>query len=428
MKKQLQITLLLLVWVLSFAPQQLDAHAANQSYVFLDVRKSIINCLFEINYKDLNKQFDLALEENVTLEELTPYLPQMKALFLEKVAFFDINDKKYDLELGDFAVSSTEKYGAFLQLPFTLKGLNEIPDALRIQYGLLFDKDRMHRGMVVVTHNWKAGIVRKSEQIALIYSPGNIKQELSLSDASIWKGFVAMIKEGMWHIWIGIDHILFLLALVLPSVMIWRKQEEEKVAPKVQKEVQINGFSFPLSSFAKNWSPVEKFRPAFMYVIKIVTFFTIAHTVTLSLAALNIIDLPSRIVESIIAFSIALAAVHNIRPVVKDREWLIALGFGLFHGFGFASVLGDIGLSGEFMTYSLLAFNIGVEIGQLLIICAIFPVLYLLRNFKFYPNFLIYGSVVLIFISLYWFIERAFEVDLPLGAFVYKILGLVGLM
>ncbi|MEO1625725.1 MAG: HupE/UreJ family protein, partial [Bacteroidota bacterium] len=131
--------------------------------------------------------------------------------------------------------------------------------------------------------------------------------------------------------------------------------------------------------------------------------------------------LSSRWVETIIAFSIALAALHNIVPIFKTREWLIAFGFGLFHGFGFASVLGEKGLSGDFMVLSLLGFNVGVELGQVLIICMIFPVLFLIRKTKLYPYIITYGSALLIFISLYWVIERGFEVDLPLGAYFWKV-------
>lgn len=110
---------------------------------------------------------------------------------------------------------------------------------------------------------------------------------------------------------------------------------------------------------------------------------------------------------------------------------MIAFIFGLFHGFGFASVLGDLGLTSEFLTLSLLGFNIGVEIGQLVIIFMIFPVLFLIRKSRFYPKILVYGSLLLIVISLYWFIERAFEIDLLIEGYIrkwgYKVFVFLGL-
>jgi hypothetical protein len=144
-----------------------------------------------------------------------------------------------------------------------------------------------------------------------------------------------------------------------------------------------------------------------------VTFFTIAHTITLSLAALGVVTLPGYLVESLIALSIALAALHNIRPLLKNDGVIIAFVFGLFHGFGFASVLGDVGLRGEYMVLSLLGFNLGVELAQVLIICLAFPVLALLRKTALYRYLLFGGSIILIVIATYWFIERMFDIDIP---------------
>lgn len=196
---------------------------------------------------------------------------------------------------------------------------------------------------------------------------------------------------GMHHIWIGIDHILFLIALVLPSVL-YRREDE--------------------------WAPLEKFKPALINVIKIVTLFTVAHSVTLSLAALEVINLPGALVESIIALSIALAALHNIYPRFLGKEWMIVFGFGLFHGFGFASVLGDLNLGSDKLVTTLLGFNIGVEIGQVVVICIAFPILYLMRKWAYYVRFMTIGSWLLIAISMVWFVERAF--DIPITRYIRR--------
>ena len=216
-----------------------------------------------------------------------------------------------------------------------------------------------------------------------------------------------MVNQGIYHIWIGLDHILFLLALILPSVVRRRGYSTESVSNS-SSDAQV----VPSGFIIWNWFPVPNFKPAFLYIIKVITFFTIAHTITLSLASLQIVNLPSRFVESVIALSIGLAAYHNIRPIFKGKDWVIAFLFGLFHGFGFASVLADLGLTSEFLTLSLLGFNIGVEIGQLCVIALIFPILFLIRKGKSYPMILVYGSIFLILVSLYWFTERAFDVNL----------------
>ncbi|WP_373516270.1 HupE/UreJ family protein, partial [Pricia sp.] len=256
---------------------------------------------------------------------------------------------------------------------------------------------------------------------ALDFSRGGTTQTLNLVETGLWKGFVAMVRQGVWHIWIGIDHILFLLALILPSVVRRVRQVSEESVDADQKLVGSKWY----------WQPVARFKPAFIYILKIVTFFTIAHTITLSLGALDIVNLPSRWVESIIALSIGLAAYHNIRPIFKGKDWIIAFVFGLFHGFGFASVLGELGFKGEYLSLSLFGFNLGVELGQVVIILLIFPVLFFMRKLKFYPKFMLWLSILLIIVSLYWLFERAFEINLPVDDYIrkegYKIAVYLGL-
>ena len=134
-----------------------------------------------------------------------------------------------------------------------------------------------------------------------------------------------------------------------------------------------------------------------------------AVAVSLSLAALEVISLPSRLVESAIAFSVVVAALNNIYPLVTRRLWLVALGFGLVHGFGFASVLGDLGLRDETLLVALLSFNLDVELGQLAIVTAFLPLAYAVRRWQFYPQAALgLGSLAIGAIALTWFLERAF--------------------
>ncbi len=401
----------LILIIFLFVPFVGTAHVPNQSYIFLRVYEHEgIEGRFEINAREINKIFGTHFEKGFTEAELAPYLDQLKAYLLSNTSFaskFGKHSIVLKDEIGIFRVS----LGDFVQIYFTLENTKKLPDDLKVNYSAFFDKDDTHRGFLITEYNWKAGVINDEMNISLDFAPGDTQDTMSLTDVSIWKGFVAMVKQGVWHIWIGLDHILFLLALILPSV--------------VRRKKNASAFSF------SNWESVQEFKPAFFYILKVITFFTIAHTITLTLASLEIINLPSHIVESIIALSIGLAAFHNISPIFKGRDWVIAFVFGLFHGFGFASVLNDLGLTNEFLTLSLLGFNIGVEIGQIVIIALIFPVLYVLRKSKLYPKILVYGSIVLILISLYWFTERVFEINLGgedyLRLIARKILVAVGL-
>ena len=377
---------LLLSPVLSYA------HEPDQGYIFLRVYENDgIEGRFSMLAKDLNKAFNFELKNNGNeIDAVLPYYEQLKAYVLTHSNFtsplgnHNITFKKIDIfptGLGDY-----------VEVYFELDNVAKIPDSMDVTYDLFFKELPSHRGFLTVEYNWKAGVINNEAIISLSFTPDNSTDTLDLTEISIWKGFNAMIQQGIWHIWIGTDHIFFLIALILPAVVFRRR--EENLSP------------------VKSWKPVPKFKPAFIYILKIVTYFTIAHTITLSLAALQIITLPGWLVESIIAFSIGLAAFHNIIPIFKGKDWLIAFVFGLFHGFGFASVLGDIGLTDEFLVYSLLGFNIGVEIGQLVIIALIFPVLYVIRKRKSYPKILIGVSIFLIVASIYWIIERVFDVNL----------------
>ncbi len=148
-------------------------------------------------------------------------------------------------------------------------------------------------------------------------------------------------------------------------------------------------------------------------VIQLVTAFTLAHSITLVLATLGLVQLPSRLVESVIAASVAVAALNNLRPFLHDRGLVMAFGFGLIHGFGFASVLQDLELPRTALASSLIGFNLGVEIGQLAIVAVFLPVAYALRETWAYRRAVFQlGSFAILILAVTWFAERAFNLEL----------------
>ena len=391
-KRKIQFLLIIFL----FLPLVVLSHIPNQSYIFLRIYETEgIQGRFEINTREINKIFGTDFKNGTTFNEIQPYLEDIEAYILKNSAFSSNlgNHKIIFEDASMFAFS----LGDFVQLHFHLENTKLLPENLHVNYSAVFENDNTHRGYLITEYNWRAGVINEESNITLDFSPSKVSDTMDLTKYSIWNGFFAMVKQGVWHIWIGLDHILFLLALILPAVV-------------RRKNNSIFG-----------WEPVMTFKVAFIYIVKVITFFTIAHTITLTLASLEIVMLPSQLVESIIAFSIGLAAYHNIRPIFKMKDWIIAFIFGLFHGFGFASVLSDLGLTGEFLTLSLLGFNVGVEIGQLAIIAAIFPLLFVIRTYKFYSKFLVYMSVLLIIISLYWFIERVFDINLGVDDYLFQL-------
>ena len=386
--------------------QKAEAHDPNQSYIFLKIYEQEIIGRLEIQARELNRDMGLNLNEELVEEEVQAASARIQAYLFANMKFMSGN-QNYKVKFTGVERFMLDDELDNVVVHFELEGITSIPDELDITYTPFFQKKSDHKGILIIEHNWKAGVINNHKQVSDVFTSRGTQKTLSLTDSSIWNGFFAMVRLGMWHIWIGLDHILFLVALILPAV-VRRKQTAMTV------NVIDNGNS--------TWLPVAKFKPAFIYILSIVTSFTVAHSITLAVAAFGVIDLPSRYVESIIAFSIALAAFHNIRPIFKAKEWIIAFAFGLFHGFGFASVLGEKGLAGEFISVSLIGFNVGVEVGQVLIVAGIFPFLFFLRKLRLYPKLLTWGSVLLILISLQWVVERLFEYEIRLGRFIDSII------
>jgi hypothetical protein len=196
--------------------------------------------------------------------------------------------------------------------------------------------------------------------------------------------FRQSLQQGIWHIWTGYDHILFLLVLLIPAVF---------------------------RSTPRGREAVPTFEGALVRVVIIVSAFTVAHSITLACAAMGWIHLPSRLVESVIAASIFVAALNNFLPrTAGGRSAWLAFGFGLIHGFGFAGALGEIGAEGGPLWRTLLAFNLGVEIGQLAIVAVFLPVAFALRQTRFYRTSVLYGgSSIAGLCALVWLWERAFR-------------------
>lgn len=246
------------------------------------------------------------------------------------------------------------------------------PAQIVVHYSLLFDVDPNHRGLLDVRAAGASQASVLAEQSRVV--------TVSLGSPDRTGQFRAFVDEGIWHIWKGYDHILFLLTLLLPAVVIYQ---------------------------AGGWQPRASSREALFDILEVVTAFTLAHSLTLSLAVNGLLNLPSRLVESAIALTVLLGALNNLVPVVRDRRWMVAFGFGLIHGLGFASVLTDFGLRGWNLAVALIGFNTGVEVGQLAIVLIAIPLAYSLRGTRFYRRALMpTGAAAIGGVAVYWFAMR----------------------
>jgi HupE / UreJ protein len=262
--------------------------------------------------------------------------------------------------------------GRYLWLPVTAT-CGGVLKKLSIDYTVLDTEDPSHRGLLTLSANG-------ATQTAVLGGASTLRL-FELDHPSPWVAFAEYLRAGIWHIWSGIDHLLFLLSLLLPAVLARRENR---------------------------WEAVPMAAPAFISIVKVVTAFTLAHSMTLSLAAFDVIRLPARLTESVIAASIIVAALNNVFPRVTEGRWRLAFAFGLLHGFGFASVLAEMGLPKGARLVSLVAFNLGVEAGQLAVVLAVMPLAYLLRSTAFYRRGVMpWGSSAIAALAMVWFVQRA---------------------
>lgn len=256
-----------------------------------------------------------------------------------------------------------------------------------MRYTLMRDTDPTHRGIARIE---RAG----ADALLQVLDPAQPSVAIgSAADpdrpaAGPGAGF---LTEGIHHIVTGYDHVLFLICLLLPSVM--RRRFD--------------------GAGAAQWQPVQGIAQALLPVAGIVTAFTVAHSITLGLAAAGLASLPSWFIEPAIAATIVLAALDNLVPIFRGRRMLVTFAFGLIHGFGFAGVLGELNLPAGAFAWALLQFNVGLELGQLAIVAVAAALLYLLRERRGYPAWAIRaGSMAAMTIGVLWFIERTTNVPL----------------
>ena len=385
---------LLFTAVLLFGYTAAQAHKPSDSYLTLSpstlatpTSGQVINAAWDISLRDLDYVLQLDRDGNGELTWGETRQREADIIKLATGALTISSDQKScpwsvsaPLSLDRHSDGTYAVLSMSAQCPPPAAG-SSAPKNISVTYSLFFDVDPSHRGLVQWLVRATPGDAPGSQ--AIIFGKDSGTQALSLEPAGWWQTLRQYAVDGVWHIWIGYDHILFLLSLLLPAVLIRR---------------------------ANQWDPAPTLRGSVVEVLKVVTAFTLAHSITLTLAALQVISLPSRLVKSVIAASVVLAALNNLRGTIDKRRWVMAFVFGLIHGFGFASVLADLGLPQGALVLALVGFNVGVELGQLAIVAVFLPIAFWLRATRFYRvGVLTGGSIIVAILASWWFAQRAFE-------------------
>lgn len=363
--------------LLSLLSLPVCAHKSSDSYLRIDVNQTQLTGTWDIALRDLD--FALTLDTDgdgaLTWGEVRAARTRIFDYTFARLQFQSA-DATCQIDAHDVLIDQHSD-GAYAVLRFNAICARAV-DALTIDYQLLFELDAQHRGLLRLN-------AHGSTQSA-VFAPDTRAQKFSLGTATALSGFGSYIALGMHHIVAGFDHLLFLFALLLPAV---------------------------LRRVDNTWRYVEHLRPALIDIAKVVTAFTLAHSLTLALAVFNLLQLPSLLVESAIAASIIVAALNNVWPLFTAKRWTLACVFGLMHGFGFSGALTDLGLAREPLATALLGFNLGVELAQLGFIALLVPALFALRRrVPYVRGVLAPGSALIALLGTAWLLERSLGIPL----------------
>ena len=348
-------TLALVAAVLAAATPA-TAHPAPFSYLDIVFRTGGIDGTLVIHIIDAAHELGISPPERLLENDVAERTREQLGALLKPRLQLRGDDRRLELQWTSLEVLRDD---AALRLRYRIS--NENPGALALDANL-FPYDPLHQTFINVYEDGalKQQLIFNADSNEYVYYAGTTQGALA-----VMRTFMA---SGVHHILIGPDHILFLVGLLL-----------------------LGG----------RWTSL----------LKIVSFFTIGHSITLSLAALNLVTPPASIIEPAIALSIVFVGADNlVRGDGRDLRAWVALVFGLVHGFGFANVLREFGLPREALGWSLFSFNLGVEIGQIAIVLVVASLLEAVRRRSAFvgARVAMAGSVVVIAAGAYWFVERVF--------------------
>lgn len=358
--------------VLGAVSLEAGAHKPSDSYLRIKVIDERIEGRWDVPLRDLDYLIDLDADGDGRIRwgEVRQRESEVIGLLQGHLAI-EADGVRCRLDALPLQVTDLAD-GTGISLPLAGRCAN-VPETLTVRYGLLFEVDPQHRGLLQL--DWD-----DASHVG-VFSPQRRALTHVRDRDSLGATFAQFFVIGARHIAIGLDHLLFLAGLLLPAV-VWRERG--------------------------GWQAASDARQAWWGVVRIVTAFTLAHALTLSLASLDLLRVPTRLTESLVAATIVFAALNNLWPMVRRRLWTVAFGFGLIHGAGYASVLGDLGLQGWMLVTALLAFNLGVEGMQVAVAALWVPLAYRLRQQPVYQWGVVgFGSLLVAMMGLVWLLERS---------------------
>jgi hypothetical protein len=363
---------------IAIASGSAQAHSSSNSYITISKFNEAAVLRADINLRDIDLVFDLDQNKDgkVSWGETLAKTAELKVWLEQGIQLSTLNQKCALAQMNIKASDHAD--GTYLSVEWTVACLDVAEDelsGLTLRYDLMFDQDNLHRALVKID--------LPNFQSNAILSPDRPEFTLSKASGSSLKVLERYLLEGVWHIWIGIDHVLFLLSLL------------------------ILAFLEPSRKSVIQWPAVQNVKTAVLDILAVVTAFTLAHSITLGLTIFKWLEPSADFIEPAIALSVVAAALNNLLGWAALRRWQLAFAFGLVHGFGFANVLVDLGLPSDQLAIALGGFNLGVELGQIAIVLVFLPLAWWLRNTLFYRWVVVVGgSLTIAVLGIIWTLQR----------------------
>ena len=311
-----------------------------------------------------------------TPEQLQAMQPAITQVIQESLGV-QLNEEAQPLEFVSQSVVLRND-GLYVRQRFTSPSIAPEIKFVVVRYSFFNQNDKLGRAFFKLQLG--------KEEISSVFDSSTQTQRFALGDTKRWSTIGLFTHEGAWHIWGGPDHLLFLLTLLLPGLMLLHRATGTT-------ETDSNGT-----------------KTAAWFALKLITAFTLAHSITLLASVLDVISLPSRWIESAIALSIMISAALNLQTRIQWSQWKLAFIFGLIHGMGFANGLRELGLSQTYFIETVLAFNVGVELGQIAAVVAVgIPIILLARQARTKQLVMTYGSWGVLLISGIWLVQRLMD-------------------
>ncbi|MFE1927145.1 HupE/UreJ family protein [Streptomyces asoensis] len=362
------------------------AHPMPHSVVRLDVYEHSVSARLEVPVDEFTRASGLGVPEKTPADRTGA----IRAYLAAHIHPTTTDGRTWQVAVGRLSLSRAVQTGTGEYRELIAQAVLTPPAGADVRhftfgYDVIVHQVVTHTALVSVRQDWAAGQVdgEGTTQVGTIRVDTRTMKvpalKVDLGAGSAWRGFVAMLRLGGDHILTGTDHLLFLLILLLPA---------------------------PLAANAGRWNGLVGPRKALARIGRITLAFTLGHSAALAATAFGRLDLPARPVEAFIAASILVGAIHAVRPLFPGREALVAGIFGLGHGMAFSFVLAEMRLTTGQLATSLLGFNLGIELVQLLLVCLALPSLLVLARLRGGPAVRLTGAVLTGVAAVGWLADR----------------------